>query len=220
MKLCNFASLDPGLQARGIRGLANASRADRQVWQEFQSDWAGMVAASEAELARLMGEGWTGDDLAVPTARKSRSRVQMPQRPFVGQTEVASPAKARRGQDFFRRAVLASYDCRCCVTGNPVPELLTASHILPWRTHPKERLNPQNGLCLAKTHDAAFDIGLIAFDADGRLLVSRYIGEFLPNEAIERDFVAFRGKRMTQPEKFPPKSEFLHYHRTEVFLDR
>jgi len=32
MKACNFANLDPALQARGIRGLSNLSQADRQIW--------------------------------------------------------------------------------------------------------------------------------------------------------------------------------------------
>ena len=30
MKACNFATLDPALQARGIRGLSNLSNADRE----------------------------------------------------------------------------------------------------------------------------------------------------------------------------------------------
>ena len=32
MKLCNFASFDPALQARGIKGLPGASRGDRAMW--------------------------------------------------------------------------------------------------------------------------------------------------------------------------------------------
>lgn len=32
MKLCNLASLDPSQMARGIAGLANVSKADRELW--------------------------------------------------------------------------------------------------------------------------------------------------------------------------------------------
>ena len=39
MKLCNFASLDPVQQARGISGLSGASAADRGVWEQFHKDW-------------------------------------------------------------------------------------------------------------------------------------------------------------------------------------
>ena len=38
MKLCNFASLDPALKLRGIKGLAGASALDRAVWSEFHAD--------------------------------------------------------------------------------------------------------------------------------------------------------------------------------------
>ena len=35
MKLCNFASLDPALKLRGIKGLEGASALDRATWEEF-----------------------------------------------------------------------------------------------------------------------------------------------------------------------------------------
>lgn len=35
MKLCNFASLDPVQQARGIKGLAGATKQDREMWVGF-----------------------------------------------------------------------------------------------------------------------------------------------------------------------------------------
>jgi len=34
-KLVNFASLDPSLAARGIKGAANASKLDAAIWNEF-----------------------------------------------------------------------------------------------------------------------------------------------------------------------------------------
>jgi hypothetical protein len=50
MKLCNFASLDPALKLRGIRGLEGASALDRTVWKEFHSNLNEMVPASEEAL--------------------------------------------------------------------------------------------------------------------------------------------------------------------------
>ncbi|NJO46873.1 MAG: hypothetical protein HC835_15300 [Oscillatoriales cyanobacterium RM2_1_1] len=38
MKLSNFASLDPIEQARSIRGLSGASKADRKIWEEFTAN--------------------------------------------------------------------------------------------------------------------------------------------------------------------------------------
>jgi hypothetical protein len=39
MKLCNFASLDPVQQARGVRGLPGATKQDRAMWREFHDDY-------------------------------------------------------------------------------------------------------------------------------------------------------------------------------------
>jgi putative restriction endonuclease len=114
--------------------------------------------------------------------------------------------------------VLASYNCRCCITGNPVPELLIASHILPWGRFPEQRLNPRNGLCLAQTQDAAFDKGLITLDEDYRIVLSSYLREFFPNDALSRNFVVYEGKQIELPEKFLPDGEFMQMHREEVFL--
>jgi putative restriction endonuclease len=47
--------------------------------------------------------------------------------------------------------VLAAYDYKRCITGIAISELLLASHIVPWATDPKQRMNPRNGLCLNGT---------------------------------------------------------------------
>src|SRR5207248_1803837 len=74
--------------------------------------------------------------------------------------------RVRVNQHFFRATVLAAYDYKCCVTGIAVPELLVASHIVPWATDPKQRMNPRNGLCLNALHDRAFDRGLMFIAED------------------------------------------------------
>jgi putative restriction endonuclease len=107
---------------------------------------------------------------------------------------------------------------RCCLTGTPVPELLIASHILPWADHPEHRVNPRNGLCLARTHDAAFDAGLITFDKSWRLVLSKRLRDYLPSDAVERQFVAYEGRAIELPEKFRPEGKFLLDHRETIFL--
>src|SRR5215218_5380717 len=47
MKLVNLASLDPAITSTGRRGLSGASALDRAVWQEFNSDWSALAAATE-----------------------------------------------------------------------------------------------------------------------------------------------------------------------------
>lgn len=222
MKLCNLASLDPYHQARGVKGLSGASRADREIWNEFNSDWARLGVESEEKLQLLLGEIVEDGPSISATKRRLRKQatIKMPTYAPTGPTEAFMAAKARLGQRFFRQSVLASYNCRCCVTGNPIPELLVASHILSWGDYPEHRLNPRNGLCLAQTQDAAFDKGLITFDEDYRLVLGPYLREFLPNEALKRNFLAYEGKQIQMPDKFLPVSDFMQKHRDEVFHRR
>lgn len=134
-----------------------------------------------------------------------------------GPTEMERTLRVRTVQGFFRKAVLAAYQGRCCVTGNPVPELLIASHILPWSQFPEHRVNPSNGLCLSAHFDKAFDRGLIAFDEDLKLILSGYLKSYLPNDALDREFAPVEGAQMRMPEKFRPNEDFLQEHRENIF---
>lgn len=219
MKLCNLASLDPYHQARGIKGLSGASRADREAWNEFTANWEQYGLASEERLQQLLGHVELVKP-SVPEKSKSKYLLAIKHPPIKpsGPTEKILSVKTRLGQQFFRQSVLASYNSCCCITGNPVPELLIASHILPWGKYPEQRLNPRNGLCLAQTQDAAFDKGLITLDENYRLVISPYLREYLPNDSLTRNFLDYEGKQIMMPEKFPPDAEFMQMHREEVFL--
>jgi len=51
LKLSNLASFDPSLRARGVRGAVNASKLDREIWDEFYQNWDNTLIQSEALLA-------------------------------------------------------------------------------------------------------------------------------------------------------------------------
>lgn len=201
MKLGNFASFDPMLQARGIKGLRNASRADRAIWEEFHADWE---RATEAAATAMMTLPATGPESGIRAPNIDTDR-------FVA-------AVARSGQDFFRLAVLSSYRGACCVTGLAVPALLNASHIIPWNASREHRLNPRNGLCLSVLHDRAFDRGMITFDENFRLVVGGTLRREAHRHAFaERNFLAYEGRGITVPERFAPDPEAMRYHREGVF---
>lgn len=211
MKLCNFASLDPLIVASGRSGLPGASALDREVWAEFMAAPMEVAAQSEEALRNLFGAK-ESDELEVEQKRGIRLR------PPTGPTEQLVTVKARRSQQFFRQMILNAFDSRCCVSGLPVRELLVASHIVPWSDFPNERLNPQNGLCLSRLHDGAFDAGLIAFDADRKLVMSKRLKKFLPQTTVQQNFEAFTDVAFALPEDAPqPSTEFLRYHREHVF---
>lgn len=221
MKLAIFASLDPVQQARGIRGLSGASKADQKIWNEFTANWEKLGTESEERFQKLVGfEFFDANQRFIRQSSKTSNPILSNYHPHqsIETTEAHVTTKVRIGQSFFRQMILASYGNRCCITGNPISELLIASHIIPWNEQSEHRLNPQNGLCLARTHDVAFDRGLITFDENYRLVLSRYLQEFLPEETLESNFVAYAGTQLRLPEKFQPKSEFLRFHREEIFL--
>jgi len=221
MKLVNFASLDPVQQARGIKGLSGASKADRLIWEEFNANWEKLGIESEERFQELVSSDFFPIN-QVPLKQKpntfKQDSITDPTNRILEVTEILVTTKIRNGQKFFRQMVLSSYGNRCCITGNPIPTLLIASHIVPWHKQSEHRLNPQNGLCLARTHDVAFDQGLITFDENYKLVLSSYLQEFLPEETLEQNFVAYAGNKLRLPEKFQPEPEFLRFHREEVFL--
>lgn len=123
------------------------------------------------------------------------------------------PAKVRLGQSYFRKMVLANYANKCCVSGLNIPQLLRASHIVSWAENVKHRMDPENGLCLSATYDAAFDKHLISFDDDYRMIVSKEIKDYYTNEVANEYFGKYEGKSIILPERFMPNKKFLEKHR-------
>ena len=129
-----------------------------------------------------------------------------------GKTKLAA-VKVRVNQDIFRKMVLANYGGKCCVTGLTVPEVLRASHISAWAEDEANRLNPENGLCLSATYDAAFDRHLISFDEHYRLVVSKAIKDHYTDAAAKSYFIDLEGQKMSLPAKFLPSQTLLEKHR-------
>lgn len=209
LKLCNLASLDPALKLRGIRGMSGASKLDRHTWTEFHEDLNEAVPASEEALRALVK---ASEDAEVQIQPKKG--IHLIKAPPSGPTDVIVNVKVRRGQEYFRSAVLNNFGGRCGVSQLGVPELLIASHILPWGSHVSERLNVRNGLCLSRLHDAAFDRGLITFDDKLRLVLSKRLKGELPQGCIEDNFVKHEGQPLSLPgDAVLPDPSFLSEHR-------
>jgi len=225
MKACNFASLDPQQQARKIKALGNVSRADRELWEAFLDDSEGVAHEAEAAYASMTGKEAVdyvpGIDSAV-TARGKKTKAKEPalgDEPTmpVGDTEKDALIKSRRVQSFFRAAVLTSYNNRCALTGLAIPELLNASHIIPWSADEKRRADPRNGICLNALHDRAFDRGLISFDENLRVIVSSVINNTEDCSLQRGQFVRISGCPLRLPERFQPEKAALDYHRTHIY---
>ena len=133
-----------------------------------------------------------------------------------------SLTKQRKGQDYFRRMILANYGGRCALTGIDIPQLLLASHIIPWadKSHKKDRLNPCNGICLSALYDKAFDQGLITISPDDySVVLSSVLRENETKEYFDKHFGCIKGQKLTMPAEYLPNRDFLAYHRDKVFVE-
>jgi putative restriction endonuclease len=121
--------------------------------------------------------------------------------------------KVRLGQSYFRKMVLTNFGYKCCVTGLDVPQTLRASHIVSWASDKVNRMNPENGLCLSATYDAAFDQHLISFDDDYRMILSKDIKEYYTSDVSKQYFQNFERKQISLPIHYLPSKKLLAKHR-------
>lgn len=205
LKLVNFASLDPSLQARGIKGARNISKLDSEVWNEFYNNWNILPFESEILLAKKSGISIEQlneiNENELPRQGKERERL----------------VKTRVNQAFFRKSILASYNYTCCITGLQERQLLIAAHIRPWGEDEKNRLNPRNGLTMNALHDKAFENGLITVTEDYRIKISSILKKQEKNAFVFESFIRYDNKKMILPNRFLPDPEFLKYHHQERF---
>ncbi|RNI32255.1 HNH endonuclease [Rufibacter immobilis] len=205
-KLVNFASLDPSLQARGVKGASNTSKLDREVWSEFNKNWEELPF--ESEKLRASFEHTTVerinqiDESELPKEGKAREQV----------------VKVRVNQSFFRRTVLAAYNSTCCITGLQHPALLIAGHISPWGTDEKNRLNPRNGIAINALHDKAFEAGLLTITPDYTIKISSSLKGNKQTSVNEDHFLRYDNKGIILPSRFLPDRAFLEYHNAERFI--
>lgn len=206
-KLANLASLDPSLKKRNIAGASHGSKLDAEVWNEFVDDWDRLAFESEKLLAQRAGkkvEETSGIDVFdLPREGKEREAV----------------VKVRVNQSFFRKTVLAAYDFQCCITGLEIPELLNASHIIPWSKDKEHQVNPRNGLCLNAIHDRAFDRYLITVTPEFVLKVSKSVKKANASDAVKDFLLRYDGLEIKRPARFLPDPKFLKNH-NRMFFER
>jgi putative restriction endonuclease len=204
-KLVNFASLDPSLKARGIKGASNASNLDKQIWNEFFNNWGDLSYESEKLFAKIEN-----------TSIEKLNHIPETELPKEGKTR-EQIVKVRVNQSFFRSSILASYNNTCCITGIKQPEFLIAGHIKPWSIDEKNRLNPQNGIAINALHDKAFETGLITITTDFKIKVSSILWKQKKAKTIEDYFLKYDNQEIILPSRFLPDIEFLKYHNEERF---
>jgi predicted restriction endonuclease len=137
--------------------------------------------------------------------------------PYEGKSEKQTLVNQIIGQSFFRRAVLANFEERCCITGIAEPKILVASHIRPWASDVINRHNPANGFLLSATMDRAFDCGLITINTSSLVRISQ---KLLTSSSCDTRnyFSQYENYQIRPPTRFRPDNSFIEWHMKEVFL--
>lgn len=209
IRLTNFAACDPYHQNRGIKGMIGGIKQCQPIWDEFSENRGALIFESEKILAEKENQ----------TLEKKYVDLFIDIKELKGETKLRE-VKTRVNQNVFRRIVVANYSEKCAITGIDIPELLFASHIIPWSKNEKERLNPENGICLSALYDKAFDRGLIGFNDNFEILISTQLKKKESKDYYHRYFSNLEKSKLETPQKYLPKKEFLQYHLDEVFEKR
>lgn len=206
MRLGNFASVDPKLQARGIGGLKGGMNQVKPIWDEFFHNQEELVYLSEQLLAEKQQ---TSIELKYKEVLKDISHLK-------GEN-VVREVKTRVNQSVFRQMVLSNYETKCAITGIDIPQLLYASHIIPWAQNEKERLNPENGICLSSLYDKAFDKGLIGINTNHEVIFSDELKKKKDTSYFSIHFAIIEKQKITDPLGYFPRKEFLEFHLDTIF---
>lgn len=206
-RLVNYAACDPQLKQRGISGMSHGGRKCEEYWNEFINDKEKLLFESERILARYEG---------VPIEKKFERQLKDIPSDIVGETRIRQ-VKTRINQNLFRQITLANYDSKCALSSIDIPELLVASHIIPWAENKKERLNPENGICLSSLYDKAFDQGLISFDTDIKVIFSTRLLSNVGKKYFETFFHPIYHRPLAKAKKYAVNPIFLEWHRDCIF---
>ncbi|NBA76124.1 HNH endonuclease [Emticicia sp. ODNR4P] len=206
MRLANFANIDPYHQNRGIKGLQGGRKQVEPIWQEFVKNKDDILFESEKILAEKESVSIT----------EKYAHILVGTENLIGESKLRE-VKVRVNQNLFRQIVLENYSCSCAISGIDIPDLLVASHIIPWSQSEKERLNPENGICLSSLYDKAFDRGLIGINLDYTIRVSNKLKQNTLKPYYHQYFSHLEYKSISLPPRYYPKKEFIEFHLDSIF---
>ena len=124
-------------------------------------------------------------------------------------TERDSIVTSRIGQDVLREMILKIYNNTCAMCEIDDERLLRASHIAKWSKDEKNRLNPQNVLCLCGLHDLAFENGIISIDDNYEILINT---KYQKTFALLKQ-VTLKKLRLPKHRETAPDKKLLSLHR-------
>ena len=207
LRLVNFASVDPVLKARGIKGMDGGTKIVQPIWDEFYHNQEELVFLSEQILAQKENT----------SIENKYQELLFDIKDLKGEDTIRQ-VKTRVNQSVFRQMVLTNYSAKCAISGIDIPELLLASHIMPWSINEEHRLNPENGICLSALYDKAYDKGIIGITPNYEVIFSTSLKSTKETSYYKNNFASIENLKISEPLKYLPKKEFLEFHLDTIFL--
>lgn len=206
MRLGNFASIDPFHINRGVSGLKNGMNQVQPIWDEFFHNQEELIFLSEQILAHKENT----------SIEKKYEEILFDIKELKGENIIRA-IKTRVNQSVFRQMILSNYNYKCAITGIDIPELLLASHIVPWSKNEEHRLNPENGICFSALYDKAFDKGIIGINTNHKIIFSDSIKKKNQTEYYHKYFAPIENQKINTAKKYSPRKEFLEFHLDTIF---
>lgn len=203
IRLTNFAACDPYIINSGRHGMVAGIKVCKPIWDEYCNDHERLFFEAEIIKAKMRQQSIEQALGIQDTNLQGKVRESI--------------VKQRVNQNVFRTMILNNYNNTCAITGINIPTLLIASHIVPWADDEKNRLNPENGICLSPLYDRAFDKGYIGVDDGYRVILSKELKEYSKNDYYKIHFADVENRKIILPEEHKPDVRFLEYHFNNIF---
>lgn len=110
LRLVNFASVDPALKARGVKGMDGGTKIVQPIWDEFFSNQEELVFLSEQILAQKEN-----------TSVENKYQDLLFDLKDLRGENVIREVKTRVNQSVFRQMVLNNYSAKYAITGIDIP---------------------------------------------------------------------------------------------------
>lgn len=113
-------------------------------------------------------------------------------------------------QKYFKNQLFKFWGVKCVLTDVQNKDLLIGAHIKPWsKCDDKEKIDVFNGLPLSPNADKIFELGLISFDENGKLIKSNKLSD----EDLKKLNISPNIKLEFKNEHF----KYLEYHRLNKY---
>ncbi len=205
LRLVNFAACDPYIIESGRTGMPAGIPVCKPIWNEFAGDKERLFLEAQRIKSKLLSKPI--EETLFITSKDLEGK------------ERETVIRQRVNQSVFRSMILSNYEKRCAISGINIPELLVASHIIPWaESTSQQKLSPDNGICLSALYDKAFDKGFITVSPDDyKICISSALLEYEQQDYFDKHFGCINGQKIILPIEHTPNRDYLAYHRDRIF---